>query len=76
MSRERLAEAIGRILGAVAVICVHSWIVKELWNWVGVEQGLQPITWLGAIAWLVIGRALTGAGDIVSTLKKSAKGDK
>jgi hypothetical protein len=73
---DKLSKALERLLIAVSILCIHSWIFKWIWNEVATRQGLLPITWLEAIGWLILGRALTGAGDIVSTLKKSANSNK
>lgn len=64
----KTAESLGKLLVAVAGFAVEALILKWLWNGLAVDQGLHPITWLGAMGWMIIGKTLTGTGAIKSAI--------
>lgn len=69
----KTAEALGKLAVAIASFMVEAFIVKVIWNGLGPDQGLAQITWLGAMGWMMIGRAVLGTGAIKSAIASANK---
>jgi len=64
----KTTDALSRLGIALASFGLESLVLKWLWNWLGPDQGLSPITWLAAMGWIVIGKTVMGTGAIKSAI--------
>lgn len=69
----KTAEALGKLAVALASFGLESLILKWIWNGIGPDQGLQPITWLAAMGWMIIGKTVMGTGAIKSAITSANK---
>lgn len=69
----KTAEALGKLAVAIASFGLEALILKWCWNGLGPDQGLQPITWLAAMGWMIIGKTVMGTGAIKSAITSANK---
>ncbi len=69
----KTAEALGKLAVAIASFALEALILKWIWNGLGPDQGLQPITWIGAMGWMIIGKTVMGTGAIKSAITSANK---
>lgn len=70
---QKTSELLYKLFIAVCSFGVEALILKEIWNGLGPDQGLRPITWVAAMGWMIIGRTLTGTGAIKSAISSANK---
>lgn len=69
----KTAEALGKLAVAIASFGVEALILKWIWNAIGPDQGLQPITWLAAMGWMIVGKTVMGTGAIKTAIASANK---
>lgn len=69
----KTAEALGKLAVAIASFGIEALILKWIWNSIGPDQGLQPITWLAAMGWMIVGKTVMGTGAIKTAIASANK---
>jgi len=69
----KTSEALGKLFVAICSFLIEALILKWIWNGLGPDQGLAPITWVGAMGWMIIGKTVLGTGAIKSAITSANK---